>query len=87
MSEHDVTTGLTMDYIERRAKFKKRAEANLNKKVLDGLKQLQRCANRRIYAYDEQQTEKIMTEIRNAVSDLERTFREQGVEGRPWVEV
>ena len=79
--------GLTMDYIERRAKFKKRAEHNLNVKILDGLKQLKRCANRNIYAYDEQQVEKILAEIKNAVSDAERHFREQGVEGRPWVEV
>ena len=78
---------LTMDYIERRAAFKKRAESNLNKKVLDGLKQLSRCAQSKIYAHDEQQVEKIMLEIKQAVADLDRTFTEAGGEGRKWVEL
>ena len=80
-------SNLTMQYIERRAAFKKRAESNLNKKVLDGLKQLSRCANRRIYAYDDEQVAKIMLEIKQAVADLDRTFAEAGGEGRKWVEL
>jgi hypothetical protein len=81
------TEDLTIDYVERRAKFKKRAESNLNKKVLDGFKQLQRCANRNRYAYDEQQVEKILLEIKQGLADLERTFRDAGGEGRKWVEL
>ena len=84
----DVTTeNLTTEYIERRAKFKKRAESNLNKKVLDGFKQLQRCANRNRYAYDEQQVEKVLLEIKQGLADLERTFRDAGGEGHRWVEL
>lgn len=83
----DATTDLTIDYVERRAKFKRRAESNLNKKVLDGFKQLQRCANRSRYAYDDQQVEKILLEIRQGVTDLERAFTDAGGEGRKWVEL
>jgi hypothetical protein len=83
MTESD----LTIDYVEKRAKFKKRAEYNLNKKILDGFKQLQRCANRSRYAYDEQQTEKLMLEIKQGVADVERAFRDSGGEGRRWVEL
>ena len=39
------TTDLTIEYVERRAKFKKRAESNLNR-TLHNFKQLERCSNR-----------------------------------------
>lgn len=83
------TTGdLTMDYIERRAKFKKRAESNLNGKVLEGLKQLGRCANRKIYAYDDEQVEKLFQSIETSLLDARKKFAEQSGETRGvWVEL
>jgi ribosome biogenesis protein Nip4 len=82
------TADLTTDYIEKRAKFKKRAEANLNKKVLEGLKQLGRCANRKIYAYDEQQVEKLFTQIEAAVIEARKSFAtDSGETKKTWVEL
>lgn len=79
---------LTTDYIEKRSKFKRRAEGNLNNKVLNGLKQLGRCANRRIYAYDEQQVEKMFTEIDSAVLELRKRYAEElGETQGKWVEL
>ena len=85
----DGTADMTIDYVARRAKFKKRAEYNLNKKVLDGLKQLTRCANPRIYAYDQEQVGKLLLEIKQSLADVERAFRDAGGEGsgRRWVEL
>jgi hypothetical protein len=82
-----MSDSLTLDYVEKRAKFKKRAEYNLNKKILDGFKQLQRCANRSRYAYDEQQVEKMVLELKQGVADVERAFRDSGGEGSRWVEL
>lgn len=82
------TTDLTTAYIEKRAKFKRRAETNLNNKVLDGLKQLGRCANRRIYAYDEQQVETIISQVELALAEMKRAYAEQaGERGKPWIEL
>lgn len=87
MSENS-TTGLTIEYVERREKFKKRAEANLNKKVLDGLKQLSRCANRKIYAYDEQQVERIFTTIETALVEARKAFAtDEGETKSKWIEL
>jgi hypothetical protein len=82
------TTDLTTAYIERRAKFKKRAESNLNKKVLDGLRQLGRCANRKIYAYDEQQVETMISQIELALAEMKKAYATDAGEtkGR-WVEL
>lgn len=79
--------GLTLEYIERRNKFKKRVETNLNNKVLDGLKQLGRCANRNIYAYDEKQVERLFLEIDTAVAEMKRAFTSTGGEKGRWVEI
>jgi len=81
------TSNLQLEYIEKRAKFKKRAEYNLNSKILDGFKQLTRCANRGRYAYDDEQVQKILLEVKQATSDLERAFSDAGGEGRRWVEL
>jgi ribosome biogenesis protein Nip4 len=84
----DATSDLTTDYIERRAKFKKRAETNLNRKVLDGLKQIGRCSNRKIYAYDEQQVEKLFQAVEAALFDARKKFAEETGETRGvWVEL
>ena len=43
--------------------------------MLDGLKHAHaKCANRRIYAYDDEQVAKIMLEIKLGRRDLDRTF-------------
>jgi hypothetical protein len=82
------TTDLTTAYIEKRAKFKRRAEANLNRKVLHGLKQLERCANGKIYAYDEQQVERIFSEIDLAVAEAKKAFATDAGESKNrWVEL
>jgi hypothetical protein len=82
------TDDLTVTYIEKRAKFKKRAEANLNKKVLDGLKQLARCANRKIYAYAETQIEKIFAQIDAAIIEARKAFAtDEGETRKAWVEL
>lgn len=87
-SEEREVSDLTTDYIERRRKFKKRAETNLNNKVLDGLKQIGRCANRKIYAYDEQQAEKLFQAIDVALMDARKKFAEDAGETRKaWVEL
>jgi hypothetical protein len=78
---------LVIQHIEARAKFKKRAESALNKKVLDGLIQIGRCSNRAIYAYEDEQVQIMFTKIKNAVADAERKYAESGGEGRPWVEL
>jgi hypothetical protein len=80
-------TDLTIEYVERRAKFKKRAEYNLNRKVLDGFKQLTRCANRRIYAYDEEQVSRLLLELKQGLGEVERAFHDAGGEGAKWVEL
>lgn len=80
------TADLTTEYLEKRAKFKRRAESNLNR-CLDNYKQLKRCANRRIYAYDEQQIEKLVAELRRGVDEVERTFRQREPAGKVWVEL
>jgi len=82
----EATKDLTMDYVERRSKFKKRAEGNLNR-ALNSFKQLQRCANRNIYAYDDKQIETIVAELRRGVDEVERAFTASGGEGRRWVEL
>lgn len=82
------TTNLTTEYIEKRAKFKKRAESNLNKKVLDGLKQLERCANRKIYAYEDETVDRMFTEIEAAVLAARKAFAtDDGESKRRWVEL
>lgn len=82
------TVALTTDYIERRAKFKRRAEANLNRKVLDGLKQLGRCANRKIYAYDEAQVETMILKIETALAEMKRAYvTDEGDSRNRWVEL
>lgn len=82
------TTDLTAEYVTKRAKFKKRAEANLNKKVLHGLKQLQRCANRRIYAYDEKQVETLVFQIEVALAEVKKAYAtDEGETKGRWVEL
>jgi hypothetical protein len=82
------TTDLTMEYLSKRAKFKKRAESNLNKKVLDGLKQLERCANRKIYAYEDEAVERMFNEIETAVLTARKAFAsDAGESKRRWVEL
>lgn len=80
------TIDLTTEYLEKRAKFKRRAESNLNR-CLYNYKQLKRCANRRIYAYDEQQIEKLLTKLRDGVDEVERAFRQGEPAGKVWVEL
>ena len=81
-------TDLTTEYLEKRAKFKKRAESNLNKKVLDGLKQLERCANQKIYAYENEAVDRMFTEIESAVLEARRAFAtDAGESRRRWVEL
>lgn len=82
------TTDLTAEYITKRAKFKKRAEANLNKKILDGLKQLERCSNRKIYAYEDEAIERMFTEIETAVLAARKAFAsDTGESKKRWVEL
>jgi hypothetical protein len=81
------TADLTTEYIEKRAKFKKRAESNLNR-GLDVFKQLQRCANRKIYAYDEAQVGKILFELRRGLDEVEKAFAtDEGETKKAWVEL
>ncbi len=82
------TNDLTVEYLTKRAKFKKRAESNLNKKVLDGLKQLERCSNRRIYAYEDETVERMFTEIEAAMIAARKAFAtDAGETKRRWVEL
>lgn len=82
------TTDLTAEYLTRRAKFKKRAESNLNNKILDGLKQLERCANRKIYAYEDEAVERMFTEIETAVLAARKAFAtDTGESKKRWIEL
>jgi hypothetical protein len=82
------TADLTAEYLEKRGKFKKRAESNLNKKVLDGLKQLERCANRKIYAYEDEAVERMFTEVEAAVIAARKAYAtDNGETKRRWVEL
>lgn len=44
-------------------------------RVLDSLRLLGQCANRRSYEYTDVQVQKIFREIRNAVRDAEQRFK------------
>lgn len=45
-------------------------------RVLDSLRLLGQCANRRSYEYTDVQVQKIFREIRNAVRDTENHFKD-----------
>jgi hypothetical protein len=80
------TGGLTIEHVERAAAFNKRVNANVAK-IRDASKQLQRCANRKLYAYDEQDVATILAEARNAIDELEAAFRrasEAPARNAPW---
>ncbi len=55
--------------------FKKIA-AKRTVRVLDSLRLLGQCANRRSYEYTDVQVQKIFREIRNAVRDAEQRFKD-----------
>lgn len=54
--------------------FKKIAERR-TVRVLDSLRLLSQCSNRRSYEYTEAQVQKIFREIRQAVRDAEQRFK------------
>jgi len=47
-------------------------------RVLDALRLLGQCSNRRTYEYTDAQIQKIFREIRNAIRDTEQRFKESG---------
>ena len=55
--------------------FRKIAEKRTTR-VLDSLRLLGQCANRRSYEYTDDQVKKIFTEIRRAVRDAEQRFKD-----------
>lgn len=55
--------------------FKKIAEKR-TVRVLDSLRLLGQCANRRSYEYTDSQANKIFREIRNALRDTEQRFKD-----------
>lgn len=56
--------------------FKKIAEKRTTR-VLDSLRLLGQCANRRSYEYTDTQAKKIFNEIRRAVRDAEQRFKDE----------
>ena len=52
-----------------------RIAARRTTRVLDGLRLLGQCSNRRSYAYTPEQVDKILREIRRAVRDTEQKFK------------
>ena len=54
--------------------FRKIAEKRTTR-VLDSLRLLGQCANRRSYEYTDAQVQKIFSEIRRAVRDAEQCFK------------
>lgn len=80
------TGGLTVEHVQRAGAFNKRVNANVAK-IRDASKQLQRCANRKLYAYDEQDVATILDEARRAIDELEAAFRrasEAPARNAPW---
>lgn len=68
---------MTMETTGRSSKadaFKEIA-AKRTVKVLDSLRLLGQCSNRRTYEYTDVQLNKIFREIRNAVRDAEQCFK------------
>lgn len=84
-SSHD-DQPLTVEHVERRAAFTKRVNANIGK-FRDGGKQLARCSQRKLYAYDQDDVATILAEMRRCVEEVEIAFRkanEAPARNAPW---
>ena len=86
MSDSTTDRGLTVDYVERTAAFNKRVNANVAK-ARDAAKQLSRCANRKLYAYDTDDAETLLAELERCGAEVREAFeRAQDAPARnaPW---
>lgn len=75
---------VVIEHVERVAKFKKTAEGRLNA-VIRGLRLLERCANRRTYAYNNEQVEKMFAAIREQLDSCEKAYRAEERARNEWV--
>lgn len=77
---------LTMEHLERVARFKKRAGGRVNQ-ILKTLDLLKKTANRDNYAYTPDQIDKMFERIRRDVDAAEQAFRVEKKRGPDWFEL
>ena len=82
----DPEVGLTADYVERSRKFHLRVNANVAK-VRDAAKQLGRCANKGIYAWQPEDAQTIIEELEANVAAVREAFErttDEPARNAPW---
>ena len=84
--DRPVDKDMTMEHIERAARFKKRAGGRVNS-ILKTIDLLKKTSNRSNYFYTSGQVDQIFARIRTDLDACEQAFRTEAKRGPDWFEL
>jgi hypothetical protein len=84
--DRPVSQDMTMEHLERAARFKRRAGGRVNS-ILKTLDLLKKTSNRDNYFYTPEQVDKMFARIREDVDAAEQAFRVEKKRGPDWFEL